>query len=103
MAHPFYWYHLALCYPTLLLLIVFTGVLWVYHSYLIASELTTWEHQRRYSISCFKAYPPHLNPFYKSFLSNVTTFFRQKTSLVTFTLPSEETLRQKYWFNICDN
>ncbi len=101
--HPFYWYHLAVCYPLLAVLIVFTGVLWIYHSYLVASEMTTWEHQRRCSIPYFKPYPAHLNPFYTSLPANLAAFFRPKSTLATFTLPSLESLRQNYSFNICDN
>jgi hypothetical protein len=54
---------------------MFTGLLSLYHGYLIASGQTTWEHARRGSISYLKIYPTGVMPFYKGIWENIKVTF----------------------------
>lgn len=58
-----------------LLFAAFTGVLLGYHTYLIISGQTTWEHASRSRITYLKPYKPGQNPFYLGVVGNVRQTF----------------------------
>ena len=57
------------------LFLLFTGLLLFYHSFLIMSNQTTWEHSRRGAISYLKIYPLGVLPFYTSIKDNIRQTF----------------------------
>lgn len=48
-----------------------TGGLSIYHTYLICTAQTSWEHTRRDCITYLKPYPRSILPFYISVYQNV--------------------------------
>lgn len=60
----------------LVLFMMLTGGLCLYHSFLITTAQTTWEHTRRDQISYLKPYPRSLLPFYISIRTNVWNTFK---------------------------
>ena len=59
----------------LFLFIIFTGSLAGYHTYLMFSGQTTWEHMGRARISYLKCYKQGQMPFYESIKGNFYSFF----------------------------
>lgn len=57
------------------LFMLFTGILLLYHTYLIVTNQTTWEHNRRDAITYMKGYPIGFYPFDKGCLSNLKLTF----------------------------
>ena len=53
-----------------ILFVMLTGGLAGYHLYLLCTNQTTWEHQKRSSITYLKPYPRGLLPFYINIRSN---------------------------------
>lgn len=51
--------------------ICFTGYLGLYHSMLMATGMTTWEHMARPRITYLKYLKPGINPFSKGLVSNI--------------------------------
>ena len=58
-----------------LLFLLLTGGLTVYHSFLIATAQSSWEHTRRDNITYLKVYPRSILPFYVSVRENVKSVF----------------------------
>ena len=54
---------------------IFTSVLLCYHTYLILSGQTTWEHSSRMMITYLKPYKHGQMPFFKGIFGNVKTVF----------------------------
>ena len=59
----------------LFLFLIFTSILGGYHTYLIISGQTTWEHASRGNITYMKPYPVGVMPFYTSFKENLRQVF----------------------------
>ena len=57
--------------------IAFTGYLFLYHTLLITSGMTTWEHLRRSRISYLKYLPQGYNPFSKGCIKNISEFAKK--------------------------
>lgn len=57
------------------LFMIFTGVLLAYHTYLILSGQTTWEHSSRFMITYLKPYSHGQMPFFKGIGGNVKAVF----------------------------
>jgi len=55
----------------LMLFVMLTGGLSIYHGYLISTNQTTWEHTRRDQITYLKPYKRGLLPFYESIKLNL--------------------------------
>ena len=56
--------------------IIFTGILLAYHTYLVLSGQTTWEHSSRMRITYLQPYKHGQMPFYLGLWGNVKqTFF----------------------------
>lgn len=51
--------------------ILFTGYLGLYHTMLMVSGMTTWEHMARTRISYLKYLKPGINPFSKGPITNI--------------------------------
>jgi palmitoyltransferase len=56
--------------------ILFTGYLLIYHTMLIVSGITTWEHMKKDRITYLKYLPPGYNPFSHGPIQNIITFFK---------------------------
>ena len=58
--------------------IAFTGYLFLYHTLLIVTNQTTWEHMSRHRITYLKYLPAGYNPFSEGIIKNVVDFYRKK-------------------------
>jgi palmitoyltransferase len=85
------------------LFIFFTGGLLLYHTYLILSGQTTWEHSRRDVISYLKIYKTGVLPFYEGILGNIKRVFWHGGQCQDWDLPQPRDLRDAQGFNICEN
>ena len=59
----------------LALFFIFTAILGTYHTYLLLSGQTTWEHASRSNITYMRIYPVGVLPFYTSILDNLRQVF----------------------------
>jgi palmitoyltransferase len=73
--NPEDWEHISSVWLALLTLdvvfIFFTGTLLAYHTFLVLSGQTTWEHSRKHNISYLKVYPVGVMPFYEGLWGNL--------------------------------
>lgn len=57
---------------------IFTGALLLYHTMLILTGKTTWEHTKRDKISYLNFYPRYYHPYNFGFIENIKiTFFHK--------------------------
>lgn len=71
--------------------ITFTGYLLLYHSLLLVTAQTTWEHMRRPYISYLKYLPIGYNPFSQGLINNIVEFFcRSDQTPKQYKVPSYE-------------
>jgi palmitoyltransferase len=87
----------------LFLFAIFTGILTGYHTYLILSGQTTWEHSSRTAITYLEPYKPGQMPFFLGICGNIkqTFFHGGKPKKWVLLQPAE--LKETQGFNICDN
>ena len=86
-----------------MIFILLTGGLTMYHSYLIVTAQSTWEHSRRDNITYLKPYNRSLLPFYVSMVENTkaTCFPGTKPRVWEMRQPFE--LKAIQGFNWCEN
>lgn len=53
----------------------------MYHTMLIMSGITTWEHMSRQRISYLKYLPAGINPFSKGIIQNIINFWKSYTNI----------------------
>lgn len=75
------------------LFMVFTGILLAYHTYLLISGQTTWEHSSRMLITYLRPYKLGQMPFYKGILGNLKSAFLHGNSVVEWKLIDPVKLR----------
>eukprot|EP00347_Sterkiella_histriomuscorum_P007772 403347617 len=83
--------------------ILFAGCLLFYHTYLIMSGQTTWEHSRRGVITYLKIYPTGILPFYQGIVGNIKKVFRHQNQCTEWELLQPYELRERQGFNLCEN
>jgi len=80
--NPFVWlaknWWVVLLHLGLLVHIVVIGGLWIYHTYLIITAQTTWEHLCRSDIDYLKPFPRTVLPFSRGLRANVAGFLRRR-------------------------
>lgn len=82
---------------------LFTGTLLVYHTYLLMSGQTTWEHSRRNTITYLAIYPVGILPFYKGIWENIKIAFCHGGKCREWSLQEPYELKEEQGFNICEN
>lgn len=83
--------------------LLFTGLLLFYHTFLIMSNQTTWEHSRRGAITYLKIYPLGILPFYVSIRENVKETFFHGNKCKDWELKQPYELKEIQGFNFCEN
>ncbi|TNV77412.1 hypothetical protein FGO68_gene7041 [Halteria grandinella] len=83
--------------------IFFTGMLLVYHTYLLLSGQTTWEHSRRDVITYLRIYPTGVMPFYEGIIGNLKRVFLHEGKCVDWELRQPYEIREAQGFNLCEN
>ena len=101
------WNHISsvwLAFLTLIcIFILFTGMLMMYHTFLLVSGQTTWEHARKHSITYLKIYPTGIMPFYEGMLGNVKRAFCHGNQCHDWELAQPNEIRENQGFNYCEN
>ena len=87
----------------LILFFIFTSILGGYHTYLILSGQTTWEHSGRSNITYMRPYPHGVMPFYDSLWGNIKQVFFHGGKVQDWQLHQPHELKELQGFNICDN
>ena len=85
------------------LFMIFTGVLCAYHTYLIMSGQTTWEHSGRFMITYLRPYKHGQMPFFKGISGNIAAVFCHNNQCQEWELIQPAKLRETQGFNVCDN
>jgi palmitoyltransferase len=83
--------------------IFFTAILLVYHTFLIMTNQTTWEHSRRRQISYMRIYPRVVFPFDYGIINNVKMILCHKGKVRDWTLRHPQLLKTRDGFNYFDN
>ena len=81
----------------------FCFCLLAYHTFLLASGLTTWEHARKRQITYMRVYPTGILPFYTSVVENLKRAFCHGNECQEWELREPHELKEEQGFNICDN
>lgn len=87
----------------LVLFLLLTGGLCLYHAFLISTAQSTWEHTRQSQITYLKIYPRGLLPFYVSIRENVRSVFCHRGKVTTWKLRQPFEIKDIQGFNICEN
>lgn len=76
--------------------------LWLFHTYLILTNQTTWEVSKRNKITYLQEVPDDEFPFDVGFFANIREFFTMKYSKIVWMVPEDINTRPKK-FNIWNN
>eukprot|EP01016_Furgasonia_blochmanni_P006835 TRINITY_DN12744_c0_g1_i2.p1 TRINITY_DN12744_c0_g1~~TRINITY_DN12744_c0_g1_i2.p1 ORF type:complete len:213 (-),score=49.08 TRINITY_DN12744_c0_g1_i2:114-692(-) len=82
---------------------VFAGGLLLYHTFLVLTNQTTWEHNRSSSLDYVKCYPRGYLPFSKGVVENFKTIFLHKSKVRDWKLPPLKAAKESKHFNIWEN
>ncbi|CAK91134.1 unnamed protein product (macronuclear) [Paramecium tetraurelia] len=80
---------------------IFTGALLLYHTMLILTGKTTWEHTKRDKISYLNFYPRYYHPYNFGFIENIKITFFHKGLQSHWIPPSKDQIKEQC--NIFDN
>jgi len=95
------------CWTVLLILsflfFLLTFILFVYHTYILCTGQTTWEHSQRDVIDFRKMYPKGFEPFNEGILRNLRGFFCHWGRVREWDVPTVKESENMKWFNLCEN
>jgi hypothetical protein len=81
----------------------FTGILMIFHGFLILTNQTTWENSRRTQISYMKIYPRVVFPFDYGIVKNIKMILWHQGKVRNWTLRHPHLLKTRDGFNYFDN
>ncbi|KAL4499281.1 hypothetical protein ABPG72_006867 [Tetrahymena utriculariae] len=89
----------------LFVLLLFTGVLCSYHTFLILTNQTTWEHVKKNKISYIAKLPKGFYPFSQGVFQNIKLIFFHNNQLRDWQVPTLREAQQRHQntFNIFEN
>jgi len=86
----------------LFIMFFFPFGLWLFHTYLMLTNQTTWEVSKRHKISYLQELPEDEFPFDNGYVSNVREFYQMQNSKLVWTVPENIKTRNRK-FNIWVN